>query len=66
MYLLLGIGVIVIAFIVVKITTNKAVDPDSQLGILEHPSTFKKQGVEMVEKPKAKDNDAEDSITFFK
>lgn len=51
MYWLIGvIAIIVLAFVIIKLTINTKENPDSNLGILEHPSTFKKQGIEMVDK----------------
>ncbi|WP_417290775.1 hypothetical protein [Corallibacter sp.] len=51
MYYLLGtIAVFVIAYILIKLTVNTKENPDSQLGIMDHPSTFKKQDIEMVDK----------------
>ena len=41
--------VFVLAFVIIKLSINEDEKKDSSLGILEHPSTFKKQGVEMVE-----------------
>ncbi|WP_111683095.1 hypothetical protein [Winogradskyella tangerina] len=41
--------VFVLAFVIIKLSINKNENKDSSLGILEHPSTFKKQGVEMVD-----------------
>lgn len=49
MYYLLGtIAVFVIAYILIKLTVKE--NPDSQLGIMDHPSAFKKQDIEMVDK----------------
>ncbi|MFC0603322.1 hypothetical protein [Winogradskyella pulchriflava] len=51
MYWLIGvIAIIVLAIVIIKLTINTKENPDSNLGILEHPSTFKKQGIEMVDK----------------
>ena len=51
MYWFLGgiIFVFVLAFVIIKLLINTKENPDSSLGILEHPSTFKKQDVEMVD-----------------
>lgn len=43
------IFVFVLAFVIIKLSINKNENKDSGLGILEYPSTFKKQGVEMVD-----------------
>ncbi|WP_418512745.1 hypothetical protein [Corallibacter sp.] len=51
MYYLIGtIAVFVIAYILIKLTVNTKENLDSQLGIMDHPSTFKKQDIEMVDK----------------
>ena len=52
MYWLIGsiIFVFVLAFIIIKLSVNTNANPDSGLGILEHPSAFKKQDIEMVDK----------------
>ena len=50
MFWLIGIGVVIVAFIIIKFAVSKAANPDSTLGVLEHPSTFKKQNIEMVDK----------------
>lgn len=51
MYWLLGITFIfVLAFIIIRLTLNTKENPDSSLGILEHPSTFEKQDIAMVDK----------------
>ncbi len=42
--------IFVLAFVIIKLTVNKNDNHDSGLGILEHPSTFKKQVIEMVDK----------------
>ncbi len=51
MYWFLGgiIFVFALAFVIIKLTINTKENPDSSLGILEHPSTFKKQEIEMVD-----------------
>ena len=43
------IFVFVLAFVIIRLSINKNENKDSGLGILEHPSAFKKQGVEMVD-----------------
>ena len=43
------IFIFVFAFVIIKLTINKKENPDSKLGILEHPSSFNKQDVEMVD-----------------
>lgn len=53
------IGVIVIsiaAFIIIKLSIDTNKNSDSNLGILEHPSTFEKQPIEYVEKSLDKDS----------
>ncbi|PNQ74696.1 hypothetical protein C1T31_00720 [Hanstruepera neustonica] len=50
MYYLVGtIAIFVIAYIIIKLSINTKENPDSQLGIMDHPSTYKKQDIEMVE-----------------
>ena len=51
MYWFLGsiVFVFVLAYVIIKLTLNTKENPDSGLGILEHPSTFKKQDIEMVD-----------------
>ncbi len=50
MYWLIGtISIFVIAVIIIKLTLNTKDNPDSKLGILEHPSTFEKQETEYVD-----------------
>lgn len=44
------IFVFVLAYVIIKLTVNTKENPDSALGILEHPSTYKKQDIEMVDK----------------
>ncbi|RCT53723.1 hypothetical protein [Winogradskyella sp. KYW1333] len=43
------IFIFVFAFVIIKLTINTKGNPDSKLGILEHPSSFNKQDVEMVD-----------------
>ncbi len=43
------IFIFVFAFVIIKLTINAKENPDSKLGILEHPSSFNKQDVEMVD-----------------
>ena len=43
------IFIFVFAFVIIKLTINTKENPDSTLGILEHPSSFKKQDVKMVD-----------------
>lgn len=43
------IFVFVLAYVIIKLTINTKENPDSNLGILEHPSTYKKQDIEMVD-----------------
>lgn len=43
------IFIFVFAFVILKLTINTKENPDSKLGILEHPSSFNKQDVEMVD-----------------
>ena len=38
-----------LAYVIIKLTINTKENPDSNLGILEHPSTYKKQDIEMVD-----------------
>ncbi|MDH7913602.1 hypothetical protein [Winogradskyella sp. SYSU M77433] len=42
--------IFVLAFVIIKLTINTKENPDSNLGILEHPSTYKKPDIEMVDK----------------
>ena len=47
---LLGTGfIIILALAIIKLVVNTNDNPDSSLGILEHPSTFKKQKIEHVD-----------------
>lgn len=49
-YWIIGFIVIVIAaLIIIKLIVPKDPNPDSNLGILEHPSTFEKQSIEYVD-----------------
>ncbi|MGG5488396.1 hypothetical protein [Gaetbulibacter sp. PBL-D1] len=51
MYWIIGIFVVfVLAYIIIKLTINTKENPDSSLGVLEHPSTFEKQQIERVDK----------------
>ena len=43
------IFVFVLAYVIIKLTINTKENPDSKLGILEHPSTYKKPDIEMVD-----------------
>lgn len=43
------IFIFVFAFVIIKLTINTKENPDSKLGILEHPSSFNKKDVEMVD-----------------
>lgn len=51
MYWFVGsiIFVFVLAYVIIKLTINTKENPDSKLGILEHPSTYKKPDIEMVD-----------------
>ncbi|MDG4715101.1 MULTISPECIES: hypothetical protein [Winogradskyella] len=51
MYWFVGsiIFVFVLAYVIIKLTINTKENPDSNLGILEHPSTYKKPDIEMVD-----------------
>jgi len=51
MYWFIGsiIFVFVLAYVIIKLTINTKENPDSNLGILEHPSTYKKPDIEMVD-----------------
>lgn len=51
------IAIIIIAYIIIKISLASEKNPDSNLGILEHPSTFKKQNIEMVDESLKIDKD---------
>ena len=42
--------IFVLAFVIIKLTINTKENPDSALGILEHPGTYKKPNIEMVDK----------------
>ncbi|WP_431156955.1 hypothetical protein [Winogradskyella poriferorum] len=47
---LLGTGfIIILALVIIKLVVNTNDNPDSSLGILEHPSTFKMQKIEHVD-----------------
>lgn len=60
MFWLIGFVVIfVLAYIIIRLTINTNENPDSTLGILEHPSTFKKQDIEMVDEAFEEKNDRE-------
>ena len=50
MYWIIG-GVIIfgLAFVIIKLSLNTSENPDSNLGVLEHPSTFEKQNIEMLD-----------------
>ncbi len=51
MYWLIGIlAIFIIAFIVVKLSIDTKRNPDSKISILDHPSTYNKQPIEMVDK----------------
>lgn len=52
MYWFIGsiIFVFVLAYVIIKLTVNTKENPDSNLGILKHPSTYKKPDIEMVDK----------------
>ena len=61
MYWLIGIVVIfALAYLIIKwsIDTNK--NPESNLGILDHPSTFEKDDIEMVDDSLTSDRDSGD------
>ncbi|TDY13681.1 hypothetical protein [Meridianimaribacter flavus] len=61
MYWIIGIIVVfVLAYIIIKLTINTKENPDSSLGVLEHPSTFEKQQIERV------DNNISVNKHFFK
>lgn len=50
MYYLIGtIAIFVIAYIMIKLYINTKENPDSQLGIMDHPSKYKKQDIERVD-----------------
>lgn len=51
MYWFIGsvLFVFVLAYVIIKLTVNTKENPDSNLGILEHPSTYKKPDIEMVD-----------------
>lgn len=51
MYYLLAIPIIFfVAYVIIKLKMNTKENPDSKLSVWEHPSTFKKQNIEMVDK----------------
>ena len=52
MYWFVGsiVFIFVLVFVIIKLTINTKENPDSTLGILEHPSTYKKPDIEMVDK----------------
>lgn len=48
---IIGIAFIfIIAFIIIKLSIDTSKNPDSNLGILDHPSTYEKPNIEMVDK----------------
>ena len=51
MYWFIGaiIFVVVLAFVIIKLSVNTKENSDSKLSILEHPSTFTKPDIEMVD-----------------
>lgn len=59
MYWFIGsvVFIFVLAFVIIKLTINTKENPDSSLGVLEHPSTYKKQGLEMVDDSLKPEND---------
>ena len=51
MYWLIGIiSVFIVALVIIKLSIDTKKNPESNLGILEHPSTYSKQPIEMVDK----------------
>ncbi|MBO6605494.1 hypothetical protein [Psychroserpens sp.] len=51
LYWIIGFIIIILAAVlIVKLIVPKDSNPDSNLGILEHPSTFEKQPIEYVDK----------------
>ena len=56
------IAIFVIAFVIIKLTINLDKNPDSNLGVLEHPSTFKKQDIEMVDEKLGQNNEMDSSL----
>lgn len=49
-YWVLGfIFIIVLAYVIVRLSVNTNDNKDSKLGILQHPSFYKKQEIEMVD-----------------
>ena len=44
-----SIVIMIAAFIIIKLMVPKDSNSDSNLGILEHPSTFEKQSIEYVD-----------------
>lgn len=56
LFWLIGIVIVFIAaLVIIKLIVGQDPDPDSNLGILEHPSTFQKQSVEYVDKTLGKE-----------
>ncbi|MAX69703.1 MAG: hypothetical protein CMC76_01160 [Flavobacteriaceae bacterium] len=49
--------IFVLAFVIIKLTINTKENPDSNLGILEHPSTYKKPDIEMVDDSQKPENE---------
>lgn len=62
LYWVLGFIVVMIAaLVIIKLSVNTNDNPDSNLGVLEHPSTFKKQEIEYVDKSLKSDSNTEKS-----
>ena len=60
MYWLIGILVIfIVAFVIIKLSIDTGKNPDSNLGILDHPSTYEKDDIEMVDESLTKGNEKE-------
>ncbi|MEY8849363.1 hypothetical protein AB9K26_11135 [Psychroserpens sp. XS_ASV72] len=60
LYWILGFIVIIFAaLVIIKLSVNTNDNPDSNLGVLEHPSSFEKQGIEYVDKSLKSDSKKE-------
>lgn len=57
-YWIIGFVIIIFAaFIIIKLTVNTNENSDSNLGILKHPSSFEKQGIEYVDESLGSNNE---------
>lgn len=53
--------VFIIAFIIIKLSIDTTKNPDSNLGILEHPSTYEKPNIEVVDKSLKSNKNVDDN-----